>query len=101
MREKQEEKKKKQKRNKEETCTQAERDKKFGKGWRWNTRNCESLKSRADIKRCRRDKLKRCIQKEKEKKKNFLSESAAKLKCKELSKRKKNRSSRKKKLKSS
>ena len=96
--EKRKKQKNKTKKNKAETCTQAERDVKFGKGWRWNTRNCESLRSKADNKKCKKDKIKRCIQKEI--KNNSSSESVAKLKCKELS-RKKNRSSRKKKLKSS
>ena len=84
---------------KTETCTQAERDAKFGKGWRWNTRNCESLKSKSNQKKCKKDKIKRCS--EKKIRNHRLSESEAKLKCKELSKKRKGRSSKKKKLSSS
>ena len=80
--------------NKEETCTQKERDAKYGQGWRWNTRNCTSLKLTADVKRCKKDKLKRCVLKQN---KN-LSQEKAKLKCKELMKSKKRKSSKKEKL---
>ena len=72
-----------------ETCTQAERDEKFGKGWRWNTRNCTLLKPKVNQKRCKKDKLKKCI--EREAKKNKILESLAKLKCKALRKKNKNK----------
>ena len=89
---------KRSKPSKYEICTQADRDAKFGKGWRWNTRNCESLK-KSDKKKCKKDKIKRCTQKEM--KKSNLNEADAKAECKRRSKRKKTKSSKKKKLQSS
>ncbi len=41
-------------------CTQAERDQKFGRGWKWNTRNCSSLPKSAK-KECRKEKRQRCV----------------------------------------
>ena len=59
------------------TCTQRERDLKYGKGWPWNTRNCEAL-TKGEKKLCKREKRKRCIQREKS---NGKSERSARKKC--------------------
>ena len=45
-------------------CTQEERDKKYGKGWKWNTRNCGALNTPKDTKLCKKEKRKRCLKKE-------------------------------------
>ncbi len=59
------------------TCTQRERDLKYGKGWPWNTRNCEAL-TKGEKKLCKREKRKRCIQREKS---NGKSERSARKNC--------------------
>ena len=46
------------------TCTQSERDARYGRGWRWNTRNCSSLPASAG-KQCKRAKRRHCVKKQK------------------------------------
>ena len=68
-----------EKSRKKVTCTQKERDREFGKGWRWNTRDCSSLPRRGEVKRCRREKRRRCIVRLKSK---GLTKQEAKSNCK-------------------
>ena len=73
------------------TCTQAERDTRFGLGWRWNTRNCASLESDTEVKQCRRAKRMQC---EVKKLANGFSREEAKSQCSGKKKSKKSRSRR-------
>jgi hypothetical protein len=69
-----------------ETCSQGERDRAFGKDWRWNTRNCDSLTDSAEVKKCKRSKRKRCLQRQT--KDNALSDSEAREACRRKNKNK-------------
>ena len=71
--------KKREKNNSDVTCTQKERDKKFGRGWKWNTRDCSSLPRRREVKKCRREKRRRCIRRHKA---GGVTKQQAKLRCK-------------------
>ena len=66
------------------TCTQEERDEKFGKGWKWNTRNCDTL-LKNEKKKCKREKRKRCVRNEKRKSPG-MSHNDAKQECRERKK---------------
>lgn len=68
----------------DEFCTKKEK-RKWGQKWRWNTRNCGSLKSRNDQRRCKKDKkiqrrLKVCVSK-KMKSGKYSGEKSAWLSC--------------------
>ena len=62
-----------------QTCSQSERDEMFGRGWRWNTRNCESLDGK-ERRKCKRAKRKRCVRRE-ARKDNTLSDLEAQKIC--------------------
>ena len=68
------------------TCSQSERDQCFGKNWRWNTRNCDSL-SKGERKKCRRVKRKRCVKREM-RRDTTLSDIEAKKVCKKRDRKK-------------
>ena len=70
-----------------EPCDQKDRDVKFGKNWRWNTRNCAALDKTGEGKMCRREKRKRCIRRLTSNPAN-LSESDAKQVCRRKGKKK-------------
>ena len=79
-----------------EPCSQKDRDVKFGKNWRWNTRNCAALdKLGNEGKICRREKRKRCIRRLTSSPAN-LSESDAKQVCRRKGKKRKSSSGGKK-----
>jgi len=62
------------------TCTQAERDRKYGPGWPWNTRICNELPTAADKKECRREKRRRCADR---KRAEGLTRQQARASCRE------------------
>ena len=49
-----------------------------GAGWMWKTRDCSSLPRRRDVKRCRREKRRRCIQRQKS---QGMAKYEAKMRC--------------------
>ena len=65
--------------NGEKKCREKEKRRgRKGKGWPWESRDCSSLPRRREVKKCRREKRRRCIKRQKSK---GLAKYEAKLRC--------------------